>query len=69
MLKMNGTENWPLLMVVSLRQKSIFVIQCNLPQRTQATTTGYSSKCAADWISAGNESNLSDKACEKQRSP
>ncbi len=65
---MNGTEKWPLLMVVSSMQKSIFVIQCNLPPRTQATATGYSSKCAADWISAGNESNLSGKDV-KSREP
>lgn len=67
--KKNGTEKWPLLMAASLRQKSVFVIHCNLPVRTQAPTNGYSSQCAADWISAGNESNLSGKPCEKARIP
>lgn len=31
---MNGTEDWPLLMAASLRQKSIFVTHRNLPRRT-----------------------------------
>lgn len=38
-------------------------------QRTQATSTGHSSKCAADWIFAGNTSNLSQKACGKNMDP
>lgn len=62
---MNGTEKQSSLMGASVRQKSIFVMRCNLPWGIQATTTGAAQKCAVDWISAGNESNLSDKACEK----
>lgn len=47
----------------------LFVINCNLPRRTQAAITGYSSKCALDWISAGNENNLSHKTCSKHATP
>lgn len=64
--KKNGTEKRPLLMVASSRQQSVFVTHCNLLVRTQAPISGYSSKCALDWISAGNESNSSGKVCEKQ---
>lgn len=38
------------------------------PENTRRyCTTGYSSKCAVDWISASNESNLSGQACVKHR--
>lgn len=45
----------------------LFVINCNLPRRTQAAITGYSSKCALDWISAGNENNLSPRHAQSMQ--